>query len=195
MTLRTFTSGLFLATVFCCTFEKLHWDVGSAVSIGDVLAIGFLVSYTVLTRPRVPRTTVVLLGFFAAFVVIYLTGFYNLETSDALAQFAKGFVAGHPAIVRYNIEQTAGGIFSWNDGVDYADLLSRSRLAPAVQALYSAADGDLDAGRGAKTTLSQPPLQVMFDANDYQSIDLGGDTAVGVQLTILSRSEELWIGR
>lgn len=60
-------------------------------------------------------------------------------------QFAKGFVAGHPAIVRYNIEQTAGGVFSWNDGVDYADLLSRSRLAPAVQALYSAAEGDLDA--------------------------------------------------
>jgi O-antigen ligase len=46
----------------------------------------------VVTRPRVPRTTAILLGFFAAFGLVYLIGFYNLETSDALAQFAKGLV-------------------------------------------------------------------------------------------------------
>ena len=60
-------------------------------------------------------------------------------------QLAIGFVAGHPAVVRYNIEQTAGGIFSWNQGVDYKDLLSRSRLSPMVTALYRKAGGDLDA--------------------------------------------------
>jgi len=92
MTLRSLTSFLFLATVFCCTFEKVHWSFGGAVSLADVLAICFLVSYAVLTRPRVPRTTAVLLGFFGAFVLVYLIGFYNLETSDALNQFAKGFV-------------------------------------------------------------------------------------------------------
>src|SRR5438477_8005066 len=92
MTLRSLTSWFFLATVFCCTFEKVHWSFGAAVSLADVLAILFLVSYAVLTRPRVPRTTAILLGFFAAFVLVYLIGFYNLETSDALAQFAKGFV-------------------------------------------------------------------------------------------------------
>ena len=35
-------------------------------------------------------------------------------------------------------------------------------------------NGDLDAGRGAKTTLSLPPLKVNFDQNDIESIDLGG---------------------
>ena len=60
-------------------------------------------------------------------------------------QFGRGFAAGHPAVVRYNIEQTAGGVFSWNDGVDYADLLSRSRYAPLVRTLYRTAGGDLDA--------------------------------------------------
>ncbi|MEQ1730782.1 MAG: hypothetical protein ABL982_20625 [Vicinamibacterales bacterium] len=60
-------------------------------------------------------------------------------------QLAIGFGAGHPAPVRYNIEQTAGGVFSWNHGVDYTDLLSRSRLSPLVTALYKKAGADLDA--------------------------------------------------
>jgi hypothetical protein len=92
MTLRRLTSFFFLATVFCCTFEKVHWSFGGAVSLADVLALCFLGAYTVLTRPRVPRTTAILLGFFGAFVLVYLIGFYNLETSDALSQYVKGFV-------------------------------------------------------------------------------------------------------
>jgi hypothetical protein len=60
-------------------------------------------------------------------------------------QFAVGFAAGHPALVRYNIEQTVGGVFSWNTGVDYGELLSRSRLLPMVTALYRNAGADLDA--------------------------------------------------
>ncbi|MBR1089231.1 filamentous hemagglutinin family protein [Bradyrhizobium manausense] len=35
-------------------------------------------------------------------------------------------------------------------------------------------NANLDAGRGAKTTASQPPLQVFFDADDYQIIDPAG---------------------
>lgn len=35
-------------------------------------------------------------------------------------------------------------------------------------------NGDLDAGRGSKTTLSAPALQVLYDQDDYQFIDLGG---------------------
>ena len=92
MTLRSLASFFFLATVFCCTFEKVHWSFGGAVSLADVLAICFLVAYVVLTRPRMPRTSVILLCFFAAFVLVYLIGFYNLETSDALSQFVKGLV-------------------------------------------------------------------------------------------------------
>ena len=43
-------------------------------------------------RGRVPRTTVAIAGFFLAFLLVYLVGFFNLETSDALAQFVKGMV-------------------------------------------------------------------------------------------------------
>jgi hypothetical protein len=62
-----------------------------------------------------------------------------------VAQLAIGFTAGHPAQVRYNIETTVGGVFAWNHGVDYRDLLSRSRLAALVGALYRRAGGDLEA--------------------------------------------------
>jgi O-Antigen ligase len=91
--MRAAASFLFLATVFCCTFEKVHWNIAGSVSLADVLAILFVAAFVAVTaRPRVPRTTVVLLAFFAAFLLVYLAGFFNLETSDALAQWAKGLV-------------------------------------------------------------------------------------------------------
>ena len=39
---RRATSFLFLASVFCVTFEKVHWNVAGTVSLADVLAILFL---------------------------------------------------------------------------------------------------------------------------------------------------------
>jgi O-antigen ligase len=85
-------SFFFLATVFCVTFEKIHWNLAGEVSLADVLAILFLVTFLVTTRPRVPRTAVVVIAFFAALALVYLAGFFNLDTSEALAQFAKGLV-------------------------------------------------------------------------------------------------------
>ncbi|WP_295849516.1 filamentous haemagglutinin family protein [Tardiphaga sp.] len=35
-------------------------------------------------------------------------------------------------------------------------------------------NGDVDAGRGARTTLSFPPLKVNFNQDDIQTVDLGG---------------------
>src|SRR5262249_48638112 len=35
-------------------------------------------------------------------------------------------------------------------------------------------NGDLNAGRGARTALSLPPLNVTFDSNNYQTIDAAG---------------------
>ena len=43
--MRRVTSFLFLASVFCVTFEKVHWNIAGNVSLADVLAIGFLVSF------------------------------------------------------------------------------------------------------------------------------------------------------
>jgi hypothetical protein len=88
---RRITSFLFLASVFCVTFEKVHWNIAGTVSLADVLAILFLVSFALTTRRlRVPRTTAILLGFFAAFLLVYLAGYFDLSDSDALAQWGKG---------------------------------------------------------------------------------------------------------
>jgi O-antigen ligase len=81
-----------LATFFCLTFEKVHWNVAGAVGIADVLTIGFLVVFALQSRGPVPRTTVIVLGFFAAFMLVYLLGYFNLETKQAFDQFTKGMV-------------------------------------------------------------------------------------------------------
>ena len=89
-------SALFLVAVFCATFEKVHWDVAGSIYLADVTTIAFLAVWTLdrLGRPRmrVPRTAAVLLCFFVAFLLVYLIGFYNLDTSQALGQFGKGIV-------------------------------------------------------------------------------------------------------
>ncbi len=89
-------SALFLVAVFCATFEKVHWDVAGSIYLADVTTLVFLGVWSLdrLARPRMgmPRTAVVLLGFFGAFLRVYLIGFYNLDTSQALSQFGKGIV-------------------------------------------------------------------------------------------------------
>ncbi|HEV2592452.1 MAG TPA: O-antigen ligase family protein [Gaiellaceae bacterium] len=91
--MRKATSALFLASVFCVTFEKIHWTPIGSVGIADVFAILFLVSFALTTRTwRVPRTTAVLLGFFAVFLAAYLIGYFDIQNSDATGQFAKGMI-------------------------------------------------------------------------------------------------------
>ena len=81
-----------LSTFFCLTFEKVHWNVVGAVGIADVLTIVFLVVFALQSRGPVPRTAMIVLGFFAAFLLVYLLGYFNLETKQALDQFTKGMV-------------------------------------------------------------------------------------------------------
>ena len=92
--MRRVASFCFLATLFACTFEKVHWNVpgAGAVSLADLLAIAFLLAFGFVSRPRVPRTAAIVLCFFAGFLLVYLCGFYNLQTSDALAQYTKGML-------------------------------------------------------------------------------------------------------
>jgi hypothetical protein len=89
--MRRVTSFLFLASVFCVTFEKVHWSFAGTVSLADVLAIGFLIAFVLGTRRwRVPHTSAVLAGFLAVFLLVYLLGYFDLSDSDALAQWGKG---------------------------------------------------------------------------------------------------------
>ena len=89
--MRRPTSFLFLASVFCVTFEKVHWSFAGTVSLADMLAILFICAFAAgTTRWRVPHTTAILLGFLACFLIVYLLGYFDLSDSDALAQWAKG---------------------------------------------------------------------------------------------------------
>lgn len=65
---------------------------------------------------------------------------------------------------------------------------SRVLTSQGGEILMWSSNGDLDAGRGSKTISSAPSIQVLFDQNDYQSIDLSGFvTGSGIQTLRASR--------
>jgi O-antigen ligase len=87
---------LFLATVFTVSFAKLQWEVAGTLSLSDVLTAVFLVAWAG-TRlgtgdGRLAWGAAAAALFFVAFLAVYLIGFFNLETEQALAQWAKGMV-------------------------------------------------------------------------------------------------------
>jgi len=86
------TGALLLATLFSVTFEKLHWNVGGDLALADVLTVAFLAAFALTFRGPVPRSTAIVLGFFAAFVLVYLFGYFNIDTKQSLDQFGKGMV-------------------------------------------------------------------------------------------------------
>ena len=84
------TAFLLLSTLFCVTFEKVHWNVAGSLGIADVLTVLFLLAFALTSRGVMPRTTAILLAFFAAFLLIYLAGFFNLDSKQGVDQFTKG---------------------------------------------------------------------------------------------------------
>lgn len=90
------TEGLFLATLASVTFAKLHWNVAGDVSLADVLTILFLVAFAAerigVGETRLPRPAVSVGVFLGLFLLVYLFGFFNLDTQQALTQFGKGMI-------------------------------------------------------------------------------------------------------
>lgn len=87
--------ALLFATVFTITFAKVRWIVGGAdVNLSDITAGLFLVVFALSRLERrdgtLTRTVLVLAAFFAAFCLVYLIGFFNLETTEQRALYAKG---------------------------------------------------------------------------------------------------------
>ena len=84
----------FLATVFSVSFQNVYWNVAGRVNLADILALAFIVAFLALRISardgRVPPTTLAVLGFAAALLVVYLVGFFNLETKQALSLYEKG---------------------------------------------------------------------------------------------------------
>src|SRR2546430_8059535 len=86
------TAFLLFSTLFSVTFEKVHWNVAGSLGIADVLTVLFLLAFALTSRGVMPRTTAILLAFFAAFLLVYLAGFFNLDTKQGVDQFTKGTV-------------------------------------------------------------------------------------------------------
>jgi O-antigen ligase len=88
--------GLFLLTILTVTFHKLQWELAGSLTLSDVLTSVFLVLFLwdriEKNDGRMTRTAWVAFTFFVVFALVYLTGFYNLDTGQALAQWAKGMV-------------------------------------------------------------------------------------------------------
>jgi O-antigen ligase len=88
--------GLFLATVLTVTFHKLQWELAGSLTLSDVLTSVFLVlfAWDRLERSdaRLTRTSIVAFAFMLAFALVYLLGYFALDTGQALAQWAKGMV-------------------------------------------------------------------------------------------------------
>jgi O-antigen ligase len=91
-----FVEALFFATVFTVTFAKLQWEVAGTMSFSDVITFVFLIAFAVYRLERFdgqfPRAAMVTLAFFLAFLLVYLIGWFNLETAESLAQWAKGMI-------------------------------------------------------------------------------------------------------
>jgi hypothetical protein len=87
---------LFFATLFSVSFQNVYWNVAGRVSLADVLAVGFLVAFVALRIEERDRffnpTALAVLVFAAALLLVYLAGFFNLETKQALSLFGKGLV-------------------------------------------------------------------------------------------------------
>ncbi|MGI9112881.1 MAG: O-antigen ligase family protein [Gaiellaceae bacterium] len=90
------TELLFFATIFTVTFAKLQWEVAGTLSLSDVLTALFLVAFAgnrlAAGERRLAYGAAIAAGFFTAFLLVYLIGFFNLDTEQALAQWAKGMV-------------------------------------------------------------------------------------------------------
>jgi O-antigen ligase len=143
------TAWLFLATLFCVTWEKVHWDVAGAVGIADVLTVLFLVSFAVeVGSRRVPRTTAAVLGIFVLLLLIYLVGFFNIADKTSLDQWGKGMVKFvlHflflAAGVAFLARETAA--FYWRAVAAFAGGLVANGIYGALQLLAARAGVNLD---------------------------------------------------
>jgi O-antigen ligase len=91
----TVTDVFFFATLATVTWEKVHWEPGGGnVSLSEVFAAGFILLFgleRLARRDGLVSRPVIRIGLFGvAFLLVYLIGFYNLDTQQALGQYGKG---------------------------------------------------------------------------------------------------------
>lgn len=114
---------------------------------------------------------------------------------EQLEQQAKAFIIG-VFLPRADQERRAGGVFSWNTGVDYAAQLRAGGRRKAVEALYAKAglslDADLEILAKAPRIAAEPGAVAYMSANYTVSGDLRRPLLtihnVGDGMTVVSTS-------
>jgi O-Antigen ligase len=167
---------LLFATVFTITWAKVRWSAGGAdVNISDVTAGLFLVAFA-LSRVedrdgRLPRTAVVLLAFFGLFLVVYLAGFFSLETTQDRDLFVKGIAkfAVHFLFLIAAVAHLArrGPLFYWRTlGWFVAGIVLNSAYGLVQLAVAETSGGNLD-----KTVLSAIGAYQRGGINVYGAVE------------------------
>jgi len=145
---------LFLGSLFVMTFEKIHWDVAGTINLSDLVTALFLLAllFTWIEEGggigKVPRSVLIVAAFGAAFLIVYLIGFWDLDTTDALNQFVKGvakwgvhftfLVVGLAYLVRRT--QT----FYWRALTAFIAGFAANAAYGVLQLIYAERGGDLD---------------------------------------------------
>ena len=144
---------LFLATLFCVSFQNVYWNVAGRVNLADVLAVGFLVAFTARRIEERDRffapTALAVLGFAAAFLLVYLAGFFSVETKPALSLWGKGLIkfAIHFAFLAAGIAYLArrSERFYWRSLGWFCGGFAANAAYGALQYMAARAGLDLDA--------------------------------------------------
>jgi len=55
-------SFFFFSTLFCCTWEKIHWTFAGNVELSDMFALCFLATFAMVSRARIAQTSATLLA-------------------------------------------------------------------------------------------------------------------------------------
>src|SRR5207247_5280091 len=169
---RRVTDFLLFAAVFTMSFEKIFWNVAGKIALTEVLSILFVGAYALRRLGRrdgsLPRTSGIVLAFFAAFLLVYLVGFYNLETTQGLTQFGKGmgkFVL-HFAFLVAAVDY----LFRSSERV-YWRMLAWFCLGVAANAAYGVIQlAAAQAGRNLDATLIQPITGHSTQINIYGAV-------------------------
>ena len=169
---RRVTDFLLFAAVFTMSFEKIFWNVAGKIALTEVLSILFVGAYALRRLGRrdgsLPRTSGIILAFFAAFLLVYLVGFYNLETTQGLTQFGKGmgkFVL-HFAFLVAAVDY----LFRSSERV-YWRMLAWFCLGVAANAAYGVVQlAAAQAGRNLDATLIQPITGHSTQINIYGAV-------------------------
>ncbi len=169
---RRVTDLLLFAAVFTMSFEKIFWNVAGKISLTEVISILFVVAYLLRRLGRrdgsLQRTAGIVIAFFAAFLLVYLIGFYNLGTAQALTQFGKGM---GKFVLHFAFLVAAVDYLAHSSERVYWRLLAWFSLGVAANAAYGVLQlGAAQAGHNLDSILVRPLTGHSTQINIYGAV-------------------------